>query len=65
MARPKNPVFVRRLGRKRGRVRVGMMVYVTYIAVTMTAALVGLAVNRHIEQGETHAKWLAGQTAGP
>lgn len=41
------------------------MVYVTYIAVTMTAALVGLAVNRHIEQGETHAKWLAGQTAGP
>jgi hypothetical protein len=54
---------MRRVGRrKRRRIRVRVIVYVAFIAVTLAAALAGLAVNHHIEQvWEAHWRWLENQ----
>ena len=67
MARGRGPVFARRVGgRKRHRVRVRVIVYVVFAALTLTACLFGVAVNRHIEQvWEAHWRWLEMQHAVP
>jgi len=63
MRRNRNPVFIRRVGgRKQGRRRLRLIVYAAFIAVTLAAALAGLAVNKHIEQvWEAHWRWLESQ----
>lgn len=60
-------VFTRRVGgRKRSRVRVRLMVYVAFAALTLAACLFDLAVNRRIEQvWEAHWRWLEQQHATP
>ena len=57
---------VRRLGRKRGRVRVRLVVYAVFMVLTLAATLAGLAVNKHIEAvWEAHLHWLEGQPTAP
>jgi hypothetical protein len=59
----KTPVFARRIGRRRSRVRVRMIVYAVFALLVLAASLAGLAVNKHIEQvWEQHLRWLEGQT---
>ena len=62
MARGKSPVFVRRVGSRRSRVKVRWLVCAVFLVLTLTASLAGLAVNRHVEQvWESHLRWLEAQ----
>jgi hypothetical protein len=67
MVRSRNLVFMRRVDRrKHRRIRVRVIVYGTFLALTLAACLLGLATNSHIEQvWEAHLQWLEAQHAAP
>ena len=64
MAGGRDTGSVRRIGRKRSRVRVRLIVYAVFVLLVLAASLAGLAVNKHIEQvWEEHLRWLESQPA--
>jgi hypothetical protein len=64
MAGGRDTGSVRRIGRKRSRVRVRLIVYAVFVLLVLAAALAGLAVNKHIEAvWAEHLRWLENQPA--